>query len=129
MTNQQLADLFTGLAGDVEAFRNAHYDELGPADRAALEEKIQQFYDFHDQFAGDVIQRTLDAVQGDLAGLEKVTKQASESLQHLESVQKALNIVAAASGLAQAILTGGYGQIPDAVRCLAQAIQAPTDKP
>ena len=127
--SQRLADFFTNLAGEVDAFRNAHYDELGPGGRAELEEKIQQLYDFHDQFAGDVVQNAIDAVQGDLGGLEQVTQQASESLQQLESIEKVANIVSAASALAQAILTAGYGQIPDAVHCLAQAIQAPTDKP
>lgn len=125
---QQLCDLFTQLAGEVDAFRNSHYDDLSSQQRADLEEVIQQFYDFHDQFAGDVIQYTLDAVQGDLTRLTSVTKQATDALKHLETVAQVVNVVAAAADLAQAIVTGGYGEIPEAVRSLAQAIQPGADK-
>jgi hypothetical protein len=125
---QQLCDLFTKLAGEVDAYRNAHYDELTPAQRAKLEEQIQELYDFHDRFAGDVIQDTLDALQGDLTTLTSVTQQAIDALKHLNSVAKAINIVSAAANVAEAIFGGGYGQIPDAVRELVQAIQTPSDK-
>jgi phage I-like protein len=125
---QQLCDLFTQLAAEVDAFRTAHYDQLSPQQRADLEEEIQQLYDFHDQFAGDVIQCTLDAVQGDLTKLTSVTKQATDALKHLQTVAKVVNIVAAAADLTQAIVTGGYGEIPEAVRSLAQAIEPSTDK-
>ena len=125
---QQLADLFTQLANEVDAFRNAHYDELSPAQRADLEDKIQQLYDFHDEFAGDAIQNTLNAMQGDLSQLTSITAQAKKALQHLETVQRVVNIVSAASTLAEDIISADYGAIPDSVRVLAQAIQPSPDK-
>lgn len=125
---QQLADLFTQLANEVDAFRNAHYDELSSAQRADLEDKIQQLYDFHDEFAGDAIQNTINAMQGDLSQLTSITNQAKKALQHLETVQRVVNIVSAASNLAEDIITADYGAIPDSVRVLAQAIQPPPDK-
>lgn len=125
---QQLADLFTQLANEVDAFRNAHYDELSAAQRADLEDKIQQLYDFHDEFAGDAIQNTLNAMQGDLGQLTTVTSQAKAALQHLQTVQRVVNIVSAASTLAEDIVTADYGAIPESVRCLAQAIQPAPDK-
>jgi hypothetical protein len=125
---QQLCDLFTRLATEVDAFRTAHYDELSPQRRGELEEQIQQLYDFHDKFAGDVIQSTLNSTQGDLAKLIRVTQQASDALKHLETVERAVNIASAAANLAQAITSAGYGQIPDAVRGLVQAIQGAPDE-
>lgn len=125
---QQLADLFTKLAGEVDGFRNAHYDDLTPRQRAAIEAQIQQLYDFHDEFAGEALQKTLDALQGDLTQLANIAREANEAFQHLKSVQRAINIVSAASNIAQAIATGGYGQLPDAVRVLAQAVQGSDDK-
>jgi hypothetical protein len=125
---QQLADLFSKLADEVDAFRNAHYDDLSPAERADLEEKIQQLYDFHDKFAGDAIQNTLDAMQGDLNELTRVTTQAKDALQHLETVQRVVSVVAAAATLAEDIVTADYGAIPDALHSLTQAVQPPSDK-
>lgn len=126
--SQQLADLFTKLAGEASSFRDAHYDELGAQGRAGLEAKIQQLFDFHDHFAGEALQNTINALQGDLTQLTDLTRQATEAFQHLESIERAVNIVSAASNIAQAIATGGYGQLPDAVLGLAQAIQGSDDK-
>jgi archaellum component FlaC len=125
---QQLADLFTKLADEVDAFRNAHYDDLSAPQRAELEEKIQQLYDFHDRFAGDAIQNTIEAMQGDLGALTKITGEAKDALQHLKTVERVVNIVSAASTLAEDIVTADYGAIPEAVRGLAQSIQTPSDK-
>jgi hypothetical protein len=125
---QQLADLFTRLAGEVNAFRDAHYDELTPGQRDDLEENIQQLFDFHDRFAGDVIQNTLDAMQGDLSALTNVTTQAASALKHLQTIQAVVNIVSAAATLAQDIIIADYGAIPEALRALAQAVQNPSDK-
>lgn len=125
---QKLADLFTQLAAEVNAFRDEHYDELSTQQRADLEDKIQQLYNFHDQFAGDAIQNTLNALQGDLSPLTNVTTQANNALKHLQTVQDVVNIVSAASTLAEDILTADYGAIPEAVRSLAQTIQTPSDK-
>jgi hypothetical protein len=125
---QQVADLFTKLAGEVDGFRNARYDDLNPQERAALEARIQQLYDFHDEFAGEALQKTIDALQGDLTQLANVTRQATEALHHLQSVKRAVDIASAASNIAQAIATGGYGQLPDAVRAFAQAVQGSDDK-
>ena len=125
---QQLADLFTNLAKAVDAFRNAHYDELSRTQRADLEEKIQQLFDFHDQFAGEVIQNTITAMQGDLTRLTSITGQAKDALQHLQTVERVVNIVSAAATLAQDIVTADYGAIPESVRCVAQAIQPASDK-
>ena len=125
---QELCDLFTQLAAEMDAYRTSHYDELSPAQRAALEERIQQLYDFHDEFAGDVIQNTLNAVQGDLTKVTNVTRQARDALKHLQTVARVVNVVSAAANLAQAIVLGGYGEIPEAIRSLAQVIQPGTDK-
>lgn len=125
---QQLADLFTKLAGEVDAFRNAHYDELSTQQRADLEDKIQQLYDFHDQFAGDAIQNTINALQGDLSPLTNVTAQANDAVKHLNRVEEVVNIVAAASTIVSDIITADYGAIPEDVRVLAQTIQNPSDK-
>ncbi len=102
--------------------------ELSPQRRAELEEQIQQLYDFHDQFAGDAIQKTIDAMQGDLDKLTSVTRQAKDALQHLKSIEQVVNIVSAAATLAEDIVSADYGAIPEAVRSLAQAVQAPPDK-
>jgi 5-methylcytosine-specific restriction endonuclease McrBC regulatory subunit McrC len=125
---QQLADLFTKLAAEVDAFRSAHYDELSPQQRGHLEEKIQQLYDFHDQFAGDAIQNTINALKGDLTQLNNVTRQAADALKHLNSVAQVVNIVSAASTIASDVMTADYGAIPEAVRLFVQAVQAPSDK-
>jgi len=125
---QQLADLFTKLAGEVDAFRNAHYDELSSGQRADLENKIQQLYDFHDQFAGDAIQNTLKAMQGDLSQIARVTSQAEQALQHLKTVEQVVKIVSAASTLAEDIVLADYGAIPEDLRSLAQTVQTPADK-
>jgi len=125
---QQLADLFTQLANEVDAFRNAHYDELTADQRADLENKIQQLYDFHDEFAGDAIQNTLNAMQGDLSQLTSITTQAKEALHHLETVQRVVTVASAAAALAEDIVSADYGAIPETVRSLAQAIQPPPDK-
>ena len=125
---QQIADLFTKLANEIDAFRNAHYDDLSPQQRLSLETQIQQLYDFHDEFAGQALQNTIDALQGDLTSLAKITKQATEALEHLQSVQRVVDIAAAASNIVQAIATGGYGQIPDGIRAFAQAVTGSDDK-
>ncbi|MBV8895263.1 MAG: hypothetical protein JO051_02045 [Acidobacteriaceae bacterium] len=125
---QQLADLFTKLAAEVDAFRNAHYDDLSPRQRADLEAQIQQLYDFHDQFCGEAIQNTIDALQGDLTQLTNVTYQASDALKHLRSVAQIINIVSAASTVVSDIMAADYGAVPDAVRSLVQAVQPPSDK-
>ncbi|HEX4748020.1 MAG TPA: hypothetical protein VH302_00630 [Bryobacteraceae bacterium] len=125
---QQLADLFTKLAGEVDGFRNAHYDDLTPQQRGAMEAQIQQLYDFHDEFAGEALQKTLDVLQGDLTQLANIAREADDAFHHLKSIQRAIDIVSAASNIAQAIATGGYGQLPDAVRVLAQAVQGSDDK-
>src|SRR5579863_7489862 len=98
---QQVADLFTKLASEVDGFRNAHYDELTPQQRAAMEARIQQLYDFHDEFAGEALQKTLDALQGDLTQLANITRQANEAFCHLQSIKRAVDIVSAASNIAQ----------------------------
>ena len=126
---QELADLFTSLAGEVDAYRSAHYDELSPQQRLDLEEYIQQLYDFHDEFAGDVIQNTIDAMHGDLSKLTSITQQAGSALKHLKSIEQVVKVVSAAAMLAEAIGTGAYGEIPEAVRSLAQALQPASDKP
>lgn len=125
---QQVADLFTKLAGEVNDFRNAHYDDLSPQQRADLEEKIQQLYDFHDQFCGDAIQNTINALKGDLTQLTNVTRQATDALKHLNSVAQVINIVSAASTVVADIVTADYGAIPDALQSLIQAVQPPSDK-
>lgn len=125
---QQLADLFTKLAGEVDDFRNTHYDDLSPQQRADLEAQIQQLYDFHDQFSGDAIQGTIDALKGDLTQLTNVTQQATNTLKHLNSVAQIVNIVSAASTVAADIVTADYGAIPDAVSSFIQALQPPSDK-
>jgi uncharacterized protein YgbK (DUF1537 family) len=125
---QELADLFTKLAGEVDAFRNAHYDELSSELRAHLESKIQQLYDFHDQFAGDAIQNTLNAMQGDLSQIVRVTTQTQQALQHLKTVEQVVKIVSAASTLAEDIVLADYGAIPEDLRSLAQTVQTPADK-
>jgi hypothetical protein len=125
---QRLADLFTKLAGDVDNFRSAHYDELSFARRAELEDKIQQLYDFHDRFAGDAIQNTLNAMQGDLSQITNATGQAERALQHLKTVQQVVSIVAAAATVAEDIVTADYGAIPEDVRSLIQAAQPGVDK-
>ena len=126
---QQLADLFTRLAAQVDEFRNTHYDELSRARRDTLEEKIQQLYDFHDQFAGEVVQGTIDAMHGDIGKLISVARQANTALDHLKRVEQVVSLVSAAAGLAAAIVTGGYGEIPDDIRTLAQALPVKSDKP
>ena len=125
---QQLADLFTKLAGEVDGFRNEHYDDLSAQQRADLEAQIQRLCDFHDQFCGDAIQNTIDALQGDLTHLRNVTQQATDALKHLKSVAQVINIVSAASSVVSAIVTADYGAIPDALRSLVQAVQPPSDK-
>lgn len=125
---QQVADLFTKLSNELDAFRNAHYDDLSPQQRLSLETQIQQLYDFHDEFAAEALQKTLDALKGDLTNLANITKQATEALKHLQTVKRVVDIAAAASNIAQAIATGGYGQIPDAVRAFAQAVTGSDDK-
>jgi hypothetical protein len=125
---QDLANLFTKLAGEVDDFRNAHYDELTADQRAELEERIEQLYDFHDQFAGDAIQNTLNAMQGDLNLLTDATTRATNALKHLNAIAAVVNIVSAAATLAEDIVIGDYGAIPEAVRVLAQVIQNPSDK-
>lgn len=125
---QQVADLFTKLAGELDAFRNDHYDDLSPTQRADLEEQIQQLYDFHDYFVGAVIQNTLNAVQGDLTKLTNVARQAQQALQHLKTVAAVVNIASAASTLVMDIVVADYGAIPAAIRDLAQTIQNPSDK-
>src|SRR5581483_6815836 len=101
---QQLADLFTKLAEEVDDFRNAHYDELSATQRGVLEEDIQQLYDFHDRFAGDAIQNTLDAMKGDLSHITDATRQATQALQHLKTIERVVAIVAAAATLAEDIV-------------------------
>jgi hypothetical protein len=126
---QELADLFTRLGSEVDAYRSAHYDELSPRERDDLEEYYQQLCDFHDQFAGDAIQDTIDAMQGDLGKLTSITQQATDALKHLKFVEQIVNVVSAAAMLAEAIATGAYGEIPEAVRSLAQALQPGSDQP
>jgi archaellum component FlaC len=126
---QRLADLFTRLAAKVDEFRNTHYDELSRVQRDALEEKIQQLYDFQDQFAGEVIQGTIDALQGDIGKLVSVARQANEALDHLKRVEQIVSLVSAAAALAAAIVTGGYGEIPEDIRTLVQALPVNSDKP
>ena len=126
---QELANLFTRLAAEVDAYRSAHYDELSPQRRLDLEEYFQRLCDFHDKFAGEVIQDTLDAMHGDLNKLTSITKQAGDALKHLKSVEQIVKVVSAAAMLAEAIATGAYGEIPEAVRSLAQALQPRSDKP
>ena len=125
---QQLADLFTKLAGEIDAFRNVHYDDLSPQQRLSLEAQIQQLYDCQDRFSGESLQKTIDALQGDLTSLTNVAKQAAQALQHLQTVKRVLDIASAASNIAQAILTGGYGQIPEATRAFAQSVAESDDK-
>jgi hypothetical protein len=125
---QELADLFTRLAGAVDTYRSAHYDELSPQQRLDLEEHIQRLYDFHDEFAGDVIQNTIDAMHGDLAKLTSITQRAGDALRHLKSIEQIVSVISAAALLAEAIATGAYGEIPEAVRSLAQALQPASDK-
>ena len=126
---QQLADLFTKLAGEVDGFRTSHYYDLTPQQRSDLEEQIQQLYDFHDQFAGDAIQNTINALQGDLTQVVNITRQATESLQHLKTIQQAVSIVSAAASFAEDIIIGDYGAIPESIRAFIQAVQPSPDKP
>ena len=126
---QRLADLFTTLAAKVDEFRNTHYDELSRKQRDQLEEKIQQLYDFHDQFAGEVIECTLEAMQGDIGELIGVARQANETLSHLKRMEQVMEMVAAAAALAEAIVTGSYGEIPEDIRSLAQSLSNGSDKP
>src|SRR5581483_1631164 len=108
--------------------RNAHYDELSATQRGVLEEDIQQLYDFHDRFAGDAIQNTLDAMKGDLSHITDATRQATQALQHLKTIERVVAIVAAAATLAEDIVLADYGAIPLDLRSLVQATQPPVDK-
>ncbi len=125
---QQLADLFTALAAKVDAFRNAHYDELSDRQRSDLEEEIEQLYDCHDQFAGDAIQNTLATIQADVPQIVSVTQQANAALEHLNDIEKVASIASAATGIVADILTADYGAIPEAVYKFAQAVNPPPDK-
>lgn len=125
---RQLADLFSQMAATVDAYRAHNFKQLSLDDRERLEQLIQQLYDIHDSFTSIAIQRTLDAIGKDLSEIAHVTKDAEESLRHLNTVAHIVKIVAAAAELAQDIFTADYGAIPLGIKNLAQAIPKTADK-
>jgi len=125
---RQVAAEFQRMSEAVDDFRQQHFDALTADQRARLEQFVQRLDDIHDQLTGLAIDKTLDALRGDLDRIASVTTQAQQALKHLNTVAEIVKIVSAAAELGQAIATADYGAIPQAIEDIVQALPQKSDK-
>lgn len=125
---RQVAAQFEHMAEAVDDFRQQHFDELTADQRARLEQFVQQLDDIHDQITALAIDKTLDALRGDLDRIASATMQAQQALKHLNTVAEIVKVVSAAAELGEAIATADYGAIPQAIEDIVQAVPHQSDK-
>jgi hypothetical protein len=119
---RRLAELFAGLARQIEVYRDSHVSGLTTEQQRTLDSVSQQLDNVHDSFIGVAIQDTLDAIAGDVHQLVWVAQEAKNALEHLNTVSEGLKIAAGLGDLCAAIATADYGAIPSTLKSITDAI-------
>ena len=122
MTPQDLADLFSELAHEIEQFREAQQANLSADEFATLGNTAASLLHMSDQFIGQAIANTLANAQVDAQKIATVTQNAKNAVQTINKVVTVINIATAGVTLGTAILSGNVGQIASAVGGLSSAV-------
>ena len=122
MNPQELADLFSELAHEIEQFREAQQANLSADEFATLGNTAASLLHMSDQFIGQAIANTLANAQVDAQKIATVTQNAKNAVQTINKVVTVINIATAGVTLGTAILSGDVGKIASAAAGLAGAI-------
>lgn len=107
----RMAELFFSASDSVDRFRLSIHPPL-PRDQMTNLRNISHTLESRAQFfTADAIGATLSSLQKDLESIEKATADATAQLNHLQAVEKGINIATSLLSLCTAIAAGDAGTI------------------
>ena len=118
-----LANSFYALSQAVDSFRFSSINPpLTAMQSGQLKDESQALDNRAHYFTAQAIGATLQAIQGNLANIKKLTAEAQQQVQTLNDVDKVIKIVTSALSLGAAIAAGNIASIGSAVQALAGTV-------
>jgi hypothetical protein len=119
----ELGDLFLKIAQAVGDYRISNSSAISKTDNVKIRELHRNLLDYSDNFYTNAAKLVLEDVESSMNKLKNITTDITKVYKRLKSIDKAIDIAAAATSLAAAVFSKNITIINNAVNKLADSIK------